>query len=66
MSDQQTTIKSTEHDGLSKLDAFLANFRSEAAHSKRAWSLRYTKSDVGSELIIELDPPPAEPEAKKE
>lgn len=62
MPQEQITVKSSEHDGLSKLDTFLSQFRHEAAHGNRAWTLRYTKSDVGSELIIELDPPPAKEE----
>ena len=52
----QTFIKSTEDDGLSKLDALFTQLRHEAAHGRRPWELRYEKSELGSELSLHIEP----------
>ena len=62
-----TTVRSSEHDGLSKLDEFFRQVRHEAAHGRRQWVLQYQKSEAGTVLGLQLDPPPAEEkEAAKE
>lgn len=52
------TIKSTDPNALSELDTLLGQFRHEAAHSKRPWTLQLEKGEDGSTLTIHLDPPP--------
>lgn len=54
------TIKSTEPGALQELDTLLGQFRHEAAHSTRPWTLKFEKGDGGSTLTIHLDPPKAE------
>lgn len=54
------TIKSTEPGAMQELDTLLGQFRHEAAHSTRPWTLKFEKGDGGSTLTIHLDPPKAE------
>lgn len=63
--DTTVTVKSNEHDALSKLDTFFTQLRHEAAHGRRQWILQYTKHESGTAFGLQLDAP-ADEAAKEE
>lgn len=56
-SETTITVKSSEHDALSKLDTFFTQLRHEAAHGRRPWILQYTKHEAGTAFGLQLDAP---------